>query len=265
MNDILLIGFGAMGRDVHARLQHEADVRVRYVLVRESACERVRPMLGDACEAISSLDQIRMPVCAALECAGHDAVRDFVPALLRRGIDTVIASVGTLAEPGVPDELERASADGGAQLALTPGALAGIDALAAARPYGIDTVRYVGRKPAHGWLDTAAEACCDLRNLSAPVTFFEGTARQAASAYPKNANVAAMIGMAGVGLDATRVQLIADPDARANTHTIAAEGAFGRLTATIEARALADNPKTSALAAMSIVRLVRNRVAKISI
>ena len=65
--------------------------------------------------------------------------------------------------------------------------------------------------------------------------------------------------------DVDRVRLIADPAAGGNTHTISARGAFGRMEVMVEAAAFAANPKTSALAGMSIVRAVRNRLNAIVI
>ena len=71
--------------------------------------------------------------------------------------------------------------------------------------------------------------------------------------YPKNANVAAAVALAGVGFDDTRVLLIADPELDENIHELRAAGDFGRFTFEIRGNALPDNPRSSALAAMSVV------------
>ena len=65
--------------------------------------------------------------------------------------------------------------------------------------------------------------------------------------------------LAGLGFDATTVELIADADISANIHEIHAAGDFGKFTFRIEGDTLPENPRTSALAAMSAVAAIRAR------
>ncbi|HLX29078.1 MAG TPA: aspartate dehydrogenase [Casimicrobiaceae bacterium] len=263
MKSLLLLGYGAMGREVHKTLRDNRYARVKCVIERRERCEVLRQQLDGEVDVLSTVEGLANDFDLALECAGHDAVATYVPELLRRGIDTIIASVGALAEPGLPERLEHAALYGNAQLVLVPGAIAGIDALCAAKIRSIDTVSYTGRKPPRGWFGTPAEDRADLASIRDATVVFEGNAREAARLYPKNANVAAMIALAGIGMERTCVSLIADPNVTRNTHTVHVSGDFGQLDVTIAAETLPTNPKTSALAALSILRAVENRVGPV--
>lgn len=259
MKDILLIGYGAMGRYVLQALRDDARARVRYVLERPSRVDRLRSELANV-QVVGSMSELGTFPDLVLECAGHDAVATLAAAFLEKGVTTLIASVGALAKPGVLERLQSAARVGDARLVIVPGALAGIDALAAASQRGLVSVVYVGRKPPAGWLGTPAEDVVNLSALREPVVIFEGSAGEAASLYPRNANVAAAVALAGVGMQRTKVSLIADPSVTRNTHRIHAVGDFGELDVSVGAEPLRDNPKTSALAALSLLRAVRNEL-----
>ena len=94
---------------------------------------------------------------------------------------------------------------------------------------------------------------------------YKGTAGEAALLYPQNANVAATVALAGLGFDATEVELVADPDAPGNIHEIEAEGASGRFAIELQGKPSRTNPKTSALAALSVARALINEQAMIVI
>ena len=83
--------------------------------------------------------------------------------------------------------------------------------------------------------------------------------------FPKNANIAATTALAGIGFEETEVELVADPAVTQNVHRIRAEGVFGSMETEIKANPSPDNPKTSHMAALSIMRVLENAASSIVI
>jgi aspartate dehydrogenase len=130
---------------------------------------------------------------------------------------------------------------------------------------GLTSVRYRSRKPPLAWRGSVAERVADLGTLTKPTLLYKGTAGEAALLYPQNANVAAAVALAGLGFEATQVELVADPGAGGNIHEIEAEGAAGRFAIALQGKPSRSNPKTSALAALSVARALLNEQATIVI
>lgn len=200
-----------------------------------------------------------------VECAGHGAVKAHGAAVLNAGFNLVIVSTGSLADQVLWDEIRSAAERSAAQLKLPAGALPGVDALAAGKLAGIDRVELRSSKPPHAWTGTPAEKSHDLASIQSPTVIFSGNAREAALAFPKNANVAATAALAGIGFERTRVSLVADPGVTQNVHRLEADGAFGSLRLEIQANPSPDNPKTSHMAALSIMRLLEHEAAAVVI
>ena len=260
-----LIGCGAIGQALLARIRAIPQLRIAHVVVRTARIATTQAMLDQLGVRGRAVDRVPDDTLLLLECAGHSALVDHVLPALARGIECGVLSVGALSESGLPERLEAAARAGGTRLHLLSGAIGGIDALAAARLGGLSEVLYTGRKPPSGWRGTPAEQMVDLAGLTAAATIFEGSARIAAGLYPKNANVAAALSLAGVGLDATRVSLIADPAVTENVHEVEARGAFGEMRLVMRGKPLADNPKTSALTVLSGLRFLCNQARSLTI
>jgi aspartate dehydrogenase len=266
MMKIAVIGCGAIGASVLELLKCHTGLQVRWVLVpaMDDAVRAVLAQHAPGAQAMTALQAGDRPDLV-VECAGHAAIEEHVLPALHKGIPAVVASIGALSEPGMAERVQAAAEAGKTQVQLLSGAIGGIDALAAARVGGLDEVIYTGRKPPLAWSGTPAEQVCDLAGLKEAFCIFEGTAREAAQRYPKNANVAATLSLAGLGLDKTRVRLFADPAVQENLHHVQAHGAFGSMELTMRGKPLAANPKTSALTVYSVVRAVCNHVAPLSI
>lgn len=261
MQNVTLIGFGAIGRTLFQRMAGVPGLRITHIVVPPEHVAAAREHAGDA-QVVSA---VPVDTDLVVECAGHQALTEHVLPALARGTECAVLSIGALSEPGLPEQLAEAAAQGGTQVHLLSGAIGGVDAIAAARIAGLDSVTYTGRKPPTGWRGTPAEDVVNLDTISEPTVILENTAREAARLYPKNANVAATVSLAGLGLDHTQVRLIADPTVTENIHHIDVRGAFGEMQITMRGKPLPDNPKTSALTVLSALRFLHNRVGAVTI
>lgn len=250
--DVALIGAGGIARSIAAYAREQGSFRLVGALTRHADRDSSHWPKSFLFERLPDLLAQRPTV--VVECASHEAATQHVPVILGRGIPVILASTGSLADGGFLDAV--LSVAGTARLIIPAGALAGIDGLSAAARGLLHQVRLTTEKPIQAWADTPAARCIDLTDLTEPLVFFEGTAREAATLYPRNANVAAAVALAGVGFDRTEVRLVADPRATVNTHRLEARGDFGRLCVEVQGNPSTDNLRTSRLTALSIVRAI---------
>jgi aspartate dehydrogenase len=257
---VTLIGYGAIAQAILERLP--ANVRVSHVVVRADKIAATQIALP---VDVLAVDAVPSDATLVLECAGHSAIHAHVLPALKRAVACGVLSVGALSEVGLPEALEAAAKHGNTKVHLLSGAIGAIDALAAAKLGGLTSVTYTGRKPPAGWRGSPAEAACDLSTLTEPFIFLQASAREAARQYPKNANVAATVSLAGLGLDATQVRLIADPTVTENVHEVHAVGAFGSFRLEMRGNPLPSNPKTSMLTVLSALRFLGNQANAVTI
>jgi aspartate dehydrogenase len=194
-----------------------------------------------------------------IEAASHDAVRAHAEALLSSGVAVIVLSGGALCDDELRARLELASAKHRALLYVPSGGIGGLDALKAACAAGVDEVRIAVAKPPAAWKGIAyvERMKIDLDRLAGPVTLFEGTAREGVPLFPANVNIAAVLSLAGVGFDRTRLKVVADPTLRFNTHFITIRGKTGSIELRFESVPSPDNPKTAMLACYSALAAFR--------
>ena len=258
-----LIGFGAIGRRLAEAIVAGKAGRCELGAVLVRRPERIEQdvatrlgciVTGDAADFLAT----RMDL--VVEVAGHDALKAYAEDILRQGHDLLLISVGALADPRFEERLHRAAHDHGQRVYLATGAIAGLDAIAAGAVGGLDAVTHTVRKPPAGLLPPGeiAQAVAS----GEPRLLYEGPAREAALRFPENVNVAAAISLAGLGLDRTRVRIVADPTVIRNTHEIEARGEFGELRIVLQ-NIPTENPKTGRLTAMSMIKALRNLTAEV--
>lgn len=191
-------------------------------------------------------------VDAVIEAATIEAVQDYGLKVLESGADLIVSSIGAMADPKFIENVQEICRKNNVTVSLPSGAVGGLDILKSAKSMnGLDSVTITTRKPP-GALPTG-------ETLAEEKVLFEGSASEAIKKFPRNINVAIVLSLAGLGPDQTSVKIIADPNVSKNTHVIEAGGSFGTLKLEVENNPMPNNPKTSFLAALSVLSTLQNK------
>ncbi|MBP6621366.1 MAG: aspartate dehydrogenase, partial [Alcaligenes sp.] len=138
-----------MAKTVHALLPE--SIQLAWVIVTEDGVAATQQELGPAVQVVSRVDAILGTPDLVLEMAGQPGLKAHAKAVLQRQLPLAVISVGAFADSAFEQEIREFASSQGAQLQILPGAIAGIDGIAAARTMGLDSVVYQGRKKPASW------------------------------------------------------------------------------------------------------------------
>lgn len=209
-----IIGFGRIGRRLAVRC-----AGVRAVLVRPAQVVEASAVVGaeNVCTTLEAFVARRPGI--AIECASAAALVELGPALLAAGVDLSPLSLTALADADFERRLMDAAAKSSGRLEIAPGAIGTLDLLATAREEGLSRVVYRQLKSPAMWQRTHAAKFADLDSIATRTVFFRGSVREAATRLPNNLNTSVGVALAGLGLDRTEVELIADPALEQTAHS----------------------------------------------
>jgi aspartate dehydrogenase len=191
--------------------------------------------------------------------AAHAWVEAHAERILAAGSSLILLSCGALADDGLRGRLEAAARASGAQLYVPSGGIGALDAIKAAVVAGLDEVTIRSAKPPRAWknIEYIEGLGVDLDALTDPYVLYDGPARAGVKHFPQNVNIAAVLSMAGIGFDRTRLVVVAEPGLERNTHVITARGASGDIEITLRNVPSPENPKTAWLACYSALAALR--------
>ena len=194
-----------------------------------------------------------------IEAASQDAVRKLARTIIQSGKDLIIMSTGALAEPDLLQELLDIASKKEGHIYVPSGAVAGIDAIRSVKHLlNSVTITTTKNPKALAGAPFFEKTRIKPETITNKKLIYEGTARDAVKEFPANVNVAAVLSLAGVGMDATKVKIIADPAASVNQHEITANGNFGEINIVVRNTPSPSNPKTSYLAILSAIECIRS-------
>jgi aspartate dehydrogenase len=176
----------------------------------------------------------------------------------------MVMSVGGIV--GHLEQLLALAARKSGQVYFPSGAICGIDGLKAANIAGIQKVTLTTRKHPDAFCGVEyVTKNFKLAGLKKDKILFEGTAAQAVKYFPQNINVAAVLGLAGIGVAKTKVRIIASPRVRKNIHEILIESKSARIFTRTENVLHPQNPKTSYLAVLSAIATLKQILQPVKI
>ena len=251
-------GFGAIGQKVAAVLDSGSIEGLKLVAVSARDADKARAnMAGFKSEVpVVPLAELAERADVVVECAPASVFGEVAGPAVDSGRIFLPISVGALLRH---DDLVERARRSGARIVVPTGALIGLDAVRAAAEGEISEVRLVTRKPPGGLAGAPylVENDISVEGLTDAKKVFDGSARDGAAGFPANVNVAAALSLAGIGPDATKLEIWADPSVTRNTHTITVEADSARFTMTIENVPTQENPKTGKITALSIIATLR--------
>lgn len=266
-----ILGFGTIGRELTTAIC-DGTISASSVTVFDRHPERVEGFIEETETSVEisvdrEFDRLLGTVDLVVEAAGQEAVHEYAIDILRADCDLVTLSVGALADRALREQVVTAAEEMNRTVRVPSGAIAGLDAIKAARSGSLESVSLTTTKPPAGiegapYLEAHD---IDVHGFSEPTVVFEGSAAEAAEGFPSNINVALALSLAGIGPERTTVRIVADPDEQNNVHQIAATGAMGDIETTVRNSPSPTNPKTSYLAVLSVTELLRDAEATVRV
>ncbi|TSD55828.1 aspartate dehydrogenase domain-containing protein [Aeromicrobium piscarium] len=248
---VVVLGKGAIGAPVREALAsgHVQGAQLTAIVDRRGA---TRPD-GEPIEGDTWLGEADLVV----EAAGQPAVASLGTSVIAAGVDLLVLSIGALGDEDLHDRLSA----GPGRLYLSTGAIGGLDVLRAVADAG--TLQYARiettKKPRtliQDWMSQGQRA--ELLDAVSRVEVLRGSPQHIAGAFPASANVAMAVAAAAGSRSLVEAAVFADPTCTVTTHEITVESTTGTYRFQIANRPSPENPATSGLVPLSVLRAIRD-------
>ncbi|HEX6647413.1 MAG TPA: aspartate dehydrogenase [Nitrososphaeraceae archaeon] len=269
---ISIIGCGAIGSELaqHVDSNMAKNVTLLSILdIRPENAQTLKSKLSNNSPLIFNnfADFVKSEsfkdVELVIEAASQNAITSYLNQLISFKKDVLVMSVGAFANSAFFSEVSRNVESNDINIYVPSGAIAGIDALKSVKN-SVSYVTLTTTKNPNSLKDSPFFKKNNLTvdSIKKRTLIFEGSAIEAVQNFPTNVNVAALLGLAGIGVEKTKVNVIADPSIRINKHEIKVIGKFGELIVRVKNIPSSTNPKTSYLAILSVIECLRSITSK---
>jgi aspartate dehydrogenase len=269
---ISIIGCGAIGSELaqhvdsnmakNVTLLSILDIRPENAEALKSKLSNNSPLLFNNFDDFVKSESFK-EVELVIEAASQNAITSYLNQLISFKKDVLVMSVGAFANSAFFSEVSRNVESNDINIYVPSGAIAGIDALKSVKN-SVSYVTLTTTKNPNSLKDSPffKNNNFTVDSIKKRTLIFEGSAIEAVQNFPANVNVAALLGLAGIGIEKTKVNVIADPSIRINKHEIKVIGKFGELIVRVKNIPSSTNPKTSYLAILSVIECLRSITTK---
>ncbi|MFZ5801844.1 MAG: aspartate dehydrogenase domain-containing protein [Candidatus Omnitrophota bacterium] len=253
-----IIGYGVIGSAILKSIQEDFShlAEARYLCENNPKKTAVLLAQKNSKVKLVPLDRLIERSDLVIEAASASISWDIARKSLAKGKQVMILSVAGLLEH--VESMRRLLRSRG-KLWIPSGALAGIDGVLGAREAGITKAQLIMKKPPEGLKAAPYFRTRKFPNLRGDEKrcVFRGSAREAAQVFPQNVNVAAILSLAGIGPDKTKVEVWTSRAYRRNQHAVMVQGKSGRMEFKICNVPSRFNPRTSAQTIYSTIATLR--------
>ena len=270
--NISIIGCGTIGSELalsadrmmveNVTISSFLDINVQNAEILKSKLSNNNPLIFNNFSDYLKSDTFK-DVDLVVEAASQNALTSYLNPIILLKKDVLVMSVGAFANPDFFSQVIKNIEKNDINLYVPSGAIAGIDAIKSVRN-SISYVTLTTTKNPDSLKDSPFFKKTNLTSdsIKKRTLIFEGSAIEAVQNFPANVNVAALLGLASIGVEKTKVNVIADPSLRINKHEIKVIGKFGELIVRVKNIPSVTNPKTSYLAILSVIELLRSITTK---
>ena len=261
-----IIGCGAIGSALAKYADENLRGNINQIILCDADTQKAKALAQTITASCTSadIDEIIERADLVIEAVSPKIVPEIADKCVGKAKDIMVMSIGGLL--GHEQVFDKAR-DKGVRMLLPSGAIAGIDALKASRISGIESVTITTRKPPKSVKGAPylAENNINVDEIQGEKIIFEGNALQAIKGFPKNVNVSALLSIAGIGPEKTKVRIMISPEYTRNSHEVQIKSNAGTVTTRTENVPSPQNPKTSYLAALSAISTLKKTLSPVQV
>ncbi len=262
---LAIIGSGSLGSIIGNFVSKELSEEYEILGVQsrnlENAEKLVNEIGGKAYKTLNEIIEDKPDFI--IEAATTEVFKEIGVEALSNGIHLIPLSVGALADKEFYNNVKQAASKNDSRIHVPPGAVGGFDVLFASTLMENVEVSITTEKSPKS-LNGAPFLEGRMLSEEKVEEIFKGYAAEAIKHFPKNINVAVATALATTGVENTKVSINSIPGFNNNRHTIKLKGESIEVDVKVETSPSEDNPKSSSLAAYSVIGLLKNLASPIT-